>query len=374
MMLCKTAMRSSRVVAIFIACLLIAVPTTANAVDIPKLIAPIKKLGPEGSGHEAAIVAMNELSNSTASDIPEMLKGMNDANRLAENWLRSAIETAAAKGDLPFGKLFSFLEDKSNSQHTRRLAFELITEAKPDQRDAMLATMLEDPSLEIRRDAVALEISKIKKSENNEQKVKGYQRVLQSAREIEQIKLIAEALSELEVEVDLTKHFGLITEWQLIGPFENKNQAKFNEVYPPEKEIDLSATYGGMDGAKVKWQKHISEEDEGIVDLNKALSNHKGAITYAYAEFNSDDAKEVDVRLGCINANKVWINGDLVIENEVYHASSNLDQYISKTNLKPGKNTILIKVCQNEQKESWAQRWEFQFRISDDSGKAIDSK
>lgn len=374
MMLCKTAERSSRVVAMLIACLLIGVPSGADAIDLSKLISTVKKIGPEGVGHEEAIAAMNELSSATASDIPEMLKGMNDANRLAENWLRSAIESAAAKGDLPFGKLYSFLEDKTNSQHSRRLAFELITEAKPDQKDAMLSMMLEDPSLEIRKDAVALEVSKIKKFATNENKVKGYQRVLQSAREIEQIKSIAEALSELDVEVDLNQHFGMIMEWQLIGPFENKNQSKFDEAYPPEKEINLSATYDGMDDAKVTWKKHVSEEDEGVVDLNKALSNHKGAITYAYTEFNSSDAKEVDVRLGCINANKVWVNGKLVIENEVYHASSNLDQYISKANLKKGKNTILIKVCQNEQKESWAQRWQFQFRISDDSGKALVSE
>ena len=374
MMLCKTAKRPSRVVAMLIACSFIGIPSVASAVDLSKLISTVKKIGPEGAGHEDAIAAMNELSNATANDIPEMLKGMNDANRLAENWLRSAIESAAAKGDLPFGKLYSFLEDKTNSQHSRRLAFELITEAKPNEKDAMLSMMLEDPSLEIRKDAVALEVSKIKKFATNEDKVKGYQRVLQLAREIEQIKSIAEALSELDVEVDLNQHFGMIMEWQLIGPFENKNQSKFDEAYPPEKEISLSATYDGMDGAKVTWKKHVSEEDEGVVDLNKALANHKGAITYAYTEFISSEAKEVDVRLGCINANKVWVNGKLVIENEVYHASSNLDQYISQADLKKGKNTILIKVCQNEQKESWAQRWQFQFRISDASGKAIVSE
>jgi hypothetical protein len=39
--------------------------------------------------------------------------------------------------------------------------------------------------------------------------------------------------------------------------------------------------------------------------------------------------------------------------------------------LQAGKNVILVKVCQNEQTESWAQRWEFQLRVCDSIGAAI---
>ena len=34
----------------------------------------------------------------------------------------------------------------------------------------------------------------------------------------------------------------------------------------------------------------------------------------------------------------------------------------------PGANEILIKVCQNEQNDSWAQQWSFQLRICDALG------
>ncbi len=238
----------------------------------------------------------------------------------------------------------------------------------------MLAEMLDDPSLEIRRDAVNLELSKIKSASSDQAKIKGFQSALQHAREIQRVKSVAESLSELKVEVDLTKHFGLVTEWNLIGPFPNKEQSKFDEAYPPEKQVDLSAKYQGDEDQTVAWKKHVSEEDEGVVDLNKALSNHKGAIGYAFTEFKSSCNRPVDIRLGCINANKVWVNGKLILSNNVYHAGMNLDQYIGKAQLKKGNNSILIKVCQNEQKEPWAQRWQFQFRISDASGKAIVSQ
>ena len=59
---------------------------------------------------------------------------------------------------------------------------------------------------------------------------------------------------------------------------------------------------------------------------------------------------------------------------EVYHSGSMLDQYIAPFELKKGTNTILLKICQNEQEESWAQRWEFQFRITDPTGKGLQGK
>jgi len=39
--------------------------------------------------------------------------------------------------------------------------------------------------------------------------------------------------------------------------------------------------------------------------------------------------------------------------------------------LKPGANTILLKICQNEQTEDWAQRYQFQLRVCNASGIAI---
>jgi hypothetical protein len=48
-----------------------------------------------------------------------------------------------------------------------------------------------------------------------------------------------------------------------------------------------------------------------------------------------------------------------------------MDQYIVRGHLNEGENTILIKVCQNEQQESWAQIWKFQLRVCDKGGTAI---
>jgi hypothetical protein len=48
-----------------------------------------------------------------------------------------------------------------------------------------------------------------------------------------------------------------------------------------------------------------------------------------------------------------------------------MDQYRAHARLKQGVNTILLKICQNEQTEDWAQEWNFQVRVCDASGQAI---
>jgi hypothetical protein len=159
--------------------------------------------------------------------------------------------------------------------------------------------------------------------------------------------------------------------WKLIGPFDSTNQAGFDIAYPPEKEFRPDATYEGKSGAKVRWIDAATQDEFGMVDLNKALSKHKGAVAYAACEFESDQPRQVDLRLGCINANKLWLNGELLGAHDKYHTGMEIDQYVARGQLRAGKNLILLKICQNEQSEEWAQNWAFQFRVCDSIGTAI---
>ena len=54
--------------------------------------------------------------------------------------------------------------------------------------------------------------------------------------------------------------------------------------------------------------------------------------------------------------------------------SESIDGMIGKSTLKAGRNEVLIKVCQNEQKDDWAQAWSFQLRLCDAIGGAIPFK
>ncbi|GAH20998.1 unnamed protein product, partial [marine sediment metagenome] len=40
---------------------------------------------------------------------------------------------------------------------------------------------------------------------------------------------------------------GMVTDWLIVGPFDNTGKSGFKKVYPPEEEIDLQKTYSGKD-------------------------------------------------------------------------------------------------------------------------------
>ena len=48
-----------------------------------------------------------------------------------------------------------------------------------------------------------------------------------------------------------------------------------------------------------------------------------------------------------------------------------MDQHVGRGRLRAGDNTVLVKVCQNDQDQAWAQEWPFQCRLCDATGGAL---
>lgn len=347
--------------------------------DLAPLVNQLRAVGPMGSGNREAMQAWQQLSNADAEQLPEILSGIDAAGPLNANWLAAAVEAVAARelatgGKLPTKELEAFVLDTSHAPRARRLAYEWLTRVDPSTPDRLIPDMLDDPGVEFRRDAVArlLETAKVEEDAKHETEAKAiYRRALEGARDVDQIKAIEARLIALGDTVDLPMHFGFLMEWKLIGPFDHVGSVNFDKAFPPETEIDYSATYEGKDAAQLTWKDHQTEDQYGTVNLNTAIAKHNGAIAYAVAEFNSATDQPVELRLGCINANKIWLNGKLVHQREAYHAGSEIDQYIATGAMQKGLNRILLKVCQNEQKEDWAQDWQFQLRVCDATGTAI---
>jgi hypothetical protein len=349
------------------------------AADVETLLNDIKSVDQQAQGNRQAQQAIRELLKNDDVALTTVLEAFSGANPLAVNWLRGAFESLADQRlkttkTLPKKQLEAFVLDTRHDPRARRVAYEWLVKVDDTATSRIIPGMLNDPSVEFRRDAVARLLKQAdtlfedgKKSES--QPI--YEMALTGARDDDQIKSIVEKLRELGQEVDLPEHFGLLLSWKLIGPFDNSDEAGFDVSYPPETKIDPDAKYQGKDSTEVSWIDYATADDYGIVDLTKALSAHKGAVTYAYTDFVSDEDRSVELRLGTPNAWKVWVNGELVFGREEYHHGTRLDQYQFPAKLRKGRNDILIKVCQNEQKESWAQKWEFQLRVCDSVGTAV---
>jgi hypothetical protein len=233
--------------------------------------------------------------------------------------------------------------------------------------------MLNDPSLELRHDAVQKLIDQANQAlarSNQAGATLLFQQALSSARDVPQVQGIADRLKELRQPVDLQKHFGFLTEWKVIGPFDNTRNQGFETVYPPEVKIDLTAELDGKKG-KIRWQNYVTTHPFGMVDMNQACGKLKEVMAYATMDFFSDQARSVELRLGGKNSWKLWLNGKLLFGRDEYHTNTEIDQYPMPAQLLAGRNTILVKVCQNEEIADWTNEWEFQLRVTDALGTPI---
>lgn len=363
--------------AILLGCGLVGSARGAN--DLGPAIETLRAVEREGKGNVAASKAWSQLTASASSDqLPVILEGLDGASPLAANWLRAAVDAVAerglrADGSLPLAKLEGFLRETHHDQRARRLAYEWLVRSDPKAAERLIPQMLDDPSLEMRRDSVAQVLAAADKAmadKDDKAALAQYRRALGAARDLDQIKTITDALKKLGQPVDLAHHFGFLQDWKLVGPFDNRQGKGFAVAYPPEASADTSAAYDTPEG-KLTWKAHHTDDEYGQVDLNKAIGKQSGVVGYALAEFQSDARRPCELRLGSESATKIWLNGKLISSVEVYHANGTMDQYVARGELQAGKNIILVKVCQNEQTEDWAQEWKFQLRVCDTSGKAI---
>lgn len=346
--------------------------------DIPSSVRDINTLKREGQGNEKASAAWKELVKAGPEALLPILSGTGQGGIVADNWLRLAADTIAdhakqQKVALPLADLEGFLRDTTHDPAGRQIAFDLIHGADPAKADEIEPTLLNDPSQALRRGAVQKLIAEGKADLARKDEMAAkivFHQALKASRDEDQVKVIASALEGLGEKVDLPRHFGFLMKWDVIGPFDNTKRAGFDTVFPPEKEINLQATYPGKTG-DVHWQPFESHQDYGKLDFNKPFGMLKEVTAYATTTFDSATERDAELRLGCKDGWKLWLNGALLFGRDEYHRGQQMDQYKIKCHLKQGPNVILVKCCQNEQTENWTVEWEFQLRVCDATGTAI---
>jgi hypothetical protein len=132
--------------------------------------------------------------------------------------------------------------------------------------------------------------------------------------------------------------------WHYAGPFDNADGRGFDAAYPPEQGVDLKATYAGKGGEKVAWQEAKFRDGEiNTLALFKPESNETAAV-YLYRELDFGGAAQLPVSLGSDDTLTVWLNGTKVHAENVARACAP-DQAKVTLALKPGRNALLLKVC-----------------------------
>lgn len=150
--------------------------------------------------------------------------------------------------------------------------------------------------------------------------------------------------------------------WIVLGPFDNMmgNGCKKSYINEELTEFNTDEVYEGKYD-KIQWRNGKDDIFNGYVHLGKDVD---WAVGYAYTTVISPIDQVVQFRFDSDDQGKVWFNGKAIFQHtETFTAQ--IDDYKFPVFLKAGKNSILVKVCE----ESGG--WGFYFRITDKMGNPI---
>jgi putative membrane-bound dehydrogenase-like protein len=134
-----------------------------------------------------------------------------------------------------------------------------------------------------------------------------------------------------------------VDSWHIAGPFDNgADDAGLDAVYPPEKGVDLKASYRGKSG-RVEWRT-VRPDARGYVDLAAYFAGASdNIVSYLYQEIESPQDQEATLLLGTDDGCKLWIN-DRLVHTSRQHRAAQPGQDTVKFPLRKGVNRILLKI------------------------------
>ena len=316
-------------------------------------------------GQPALAAQADRISGIPADWIVPCLAAFADATPSGGNWLRSGIERAVDRaGDsLSADALAAVVAERKQPARVRTLAFGWLKDRDAARAAGLLDGMLDDPALDLRREAVEKKLAAAATADETSQKA-DHRACLAAARDVDQIERIAAWLSEHGEQVNVAEVLGFVRNWRVSEAFDNAKGVGFAKAYPPEASLPAPPE-------TAQWKAVASADKHGAIDLNAAIATKKGVLAYAVADVVMPRSGPAEVRIGSPCAVAVWVNGKPVMAHEIYHASEAIDQYVATAEFREGTNTVLVKCCQNEQTEPWAVDWKFQLRICDPLGSPL---
>ncbi len=349
--------------------------TAADAETVATALAVIRQVDREGAGNTAAAAAWERLVAAGRPALLPILQAVRDDQPRAANWLRPAIDAIVenelrAGRPLPLAELEAFVRDRRHAARGRYWAYELLAQQDLHAPSRLLPQAIDDPSLELRRAAIAYALEQLER-QNGPARRAELERLFAAARDRDQVDLLAKKVAEAGGQADVTRHFAFLTQLELAGPFDAPNSKGYELVYPPEQQPRAAGPFRGKDGATLRWRTVQTADRYGLFDFNKILGKHKDAVVLARAILAAESATPCEVRVTSPTSVKIYLNGQLLFGRDEYHHGAYFDAHVGRGGLRAGDNVLLVKVCQNNQQESWAQSWQLQVRVCDATGGAL---
>lgn len=159
--------------------------------------------------------------------------------------------------------------------------------------------------------------------------------------------------------------------WWIIGPFECPFSEQMKPVFAPEEGVDLAGAVKDSKGRSLAWtrvERSLAAgealDGEFHVDLIEQFGQHDDCVCYAYAELDSDAARDAFLAIGSDDGVVAWVNGEEVHRHHIERAFNSREDVVP-ISLERGRNTLLLKIGQR------AGGWSFAAHVQDDHGKPI---
>lgn len=157
---------------------------------------------------------------------------------------------------------------------------------------------------------------------------------------------------------------GYVTDFRVIGPFDNEGKAGLDAITPVEEQRmqapDLQASYQGRE-RQVSWRALPDVTRGGYVDLRALLRPAENVCGLAETFVHTERARPLSLWFGAGGAARVYWNGLQVLEDRSYRGTG-ADRHAVMLGAHAGWNRLLVKVCTTDS------AWGFHLRLGDPSG------
>src|ERR1043165_1952164 len=147
-----------------------------------------------------------------------------------------------------------------------------------------------------------------------------------------------------------------IDKWMLVGPFDNRDKAGFDQAYDPEKETDFEKSCEGRN-RRVSWFPLGAHAADGRIWLSEIFEPKIHVVAYAATLVKSEEETITSLHAGCAGALRVWLNGKEVQAVKEYNDFGR-EKIAAQIALRKGWNLILVKSAVVEETQ-----WGFSLRL-----------
>ncbi len=157
---------------------------------------------------------------------------------------------------------------------------------------------------------------------------------------------------------------GYVTDWQVVGPFDNEGRAGFAPEQPAEAErlaaFNPEATYRGRE-REVSWRMYPDVTELGYVNFDAVFRPYQNTCAIATTTIHSETARALSLNFGAGGAVKVYWNGTEVYADPVTRSPYSERSAVT-VGARAGANRLMVKACITEQ------NWGFFMRVGDAEG------